>query len=119
MNESQMVGGHWLLPTLESNAGGVARLHVSISVGEVDELSGQPIAVSLTAGGQELPVSAEPASGTYYYLETLAVTAIADFAFANPDGLVPDTITVTFGDETATWPAELREDPESGSPLIV
>ncbi|WP_456846942.1 hypothetical protein [Cellulomonas sp. P5_C6] len=119
MNESQMVGGHWVLPTLESNTDGVARLHVSIAVGEVDELSGQLVAVSLQSGGQELPVSAAPADGAYYYLETLAVTAIADFAFANPDGLVPDTITVTLGEETATWPAELREDPDGGSPQIV
>ena len=119
MNESQMLGGHWVLPTLESNAAGVARLHVSIAVGEVDELSGQPVAVSLQAGGQELPISAAPADGAYYYLETLAVTAIADFAFANPDGLVPDTITVSLGGESATWPAEVRDDPEGGSlPMV-
>ncbi|MEZ0448658.1 hypothetical protein [Cellulomonas sp. ICMP 17802] len=116
MNEAQRVGGHWVLPTLESNTGGVARLHVSIAVGEVDQLSGQPVAVSLRAGDQELPVLEAPDPGAYYHLETIAVTAVADFAFANPDGLVPDTITVTLGDESASWPAELRGDP--GSPLV-
>ena len=116
MNEAQKVSGYWVLPTLESNTGGVARLHVSIAVGEVDEVAGRPVAVSLRAGDQELAVTEAPADGAYYHLETIAVTAVADFAFANPDGLVPDTITVTLGDESATWPAELREDP--GSPSI-
>ena len=100
MNEAQKVSGYWVLPTLESNTDGVARLHVS-----------------LRAGDQELPVAEAPPDGAYYHLETIAVTAVADFAFANPDGLVPDTITVTLGDESATWPAELRDDP--GSPSIV
>lgn len=119
MNEAQRVGGHWVLPTLESNADGVARLHVSIAVGEVDQLAGQPVAVSLRVGDQELPVLEAPADGAYYHLETISVTAVADFAFANPDGLVPDTIAVTLGEETATWPAELREDPDGGSPQLV
>jgi len=119
MNEAQKVSGYWVLPTLESNTDGVARLHVSIAVGEVDELAGRPVAVSLRAGDQELPVAEAPPDGAYYHLETIAVTAVADFAFANPDGLVPDTITVSLGGESATWPAEVRDDPEGGSlPMV-
>lgn len=106
MNISTMLGGRWTLPTIEST-GTTVRLHVSVSVEDTEVLSGQPVAVALQAGGQQLAVSEAPPDGAWYYLETLAITAIADFAFDNPDGLTPESVTVTLGGESATWPAEL------------
>lgn len=103
MATSQMLGERWVLPTLESNEGGVVALHVSIAVGSVDAINGQPVGVGVVAGGQQLNLRQGPAVGSYYYLRTRAVTAVADFAFDNPDGLAVDSISVTFGDQTGTW----------------
>jgi hypothetical protein len=119
MSQSQMVGGLWALPTLEVVSGGVVELHVSIAVDEVDALAGTPVVVDVQAGGQSLAVTSAPPDGQYYYLETLAVTAVADFAYANPDGLTPETVTVTIGGESASWPAELPEEPGSSDFPIV
>lgn len=105
MAESQMLAGRWVLPTLESNDDGVVRLHVSLAVESLDALSGQPVHVDVVAGGHSLPAREIPHEGAYDYLETIAVTAVADFAFDNPEHLAPEQITVTFGGESATWPA--------------
>lgn len=104
--ESQMLAGRWVMPTVESNEDGIVRLHVSVAVENVESLAGQPVEVGLVAGGQQLPVREAPPPGEYYYLETLAVTAVADFAFDNPDRLAPEQVTVSLGGEQATWPLE-------------
>jgi hypothetical protein len=49
------------------------------------------------------------------YLETLGVTAVADFAFDNPTGLDPDTATITMDGESATFAVTVR--PEDPGPL--
>lgn len=117
MAESQLVAGMWTLPTVESNSGGVVRMHVSVSVPEIGMMSDTPIDVQMFAGGTQLETSQPATPGTYYYLETLAITLIADVAFANPAGLVPDTVVVGFGGESATFAVTVRA-PDEG-PLIV
>jgi len=117
MTDSQLIAGLWTLPTVESNDSGVVRMHVSVSVPEVGTMSDIPIDVQMSAGGTALEVSQPADPAQYYYLETLAVTLIADVAFANPDGLVPDSVTVSFGDESATFPVTVRA-PDEGPPIV-
>lgn len=103
MTTSQMLGGRWVMPTVERNDSGVVAMHVSIAVDEAGAIDGQPVGVALVAGGQQLAVREPPPDGVYYYLETLAVTAVAHTSFDNPDGLAVETITITFGGESGSW----------------
>ncbi|WP_456846940.1 hypothetical protein [Cellulomonas sp. P5_C6] len=120
MRQAQLIGGLWALPTLEKVGDGAVELHVSVAVDEVDGLAGTPVAVDVQAGGRSLEVTSAPADGDYYYLETLAVTAVADFAYANPEGLTPETVTVTIGGESASWPTEdaWAEPDPGGIPMV-
>lgn len=106
MVQAQMVAGHWLVPTVESNDDGVVRLHVSVSVTGVEALEGHPVAVDVVAGGQQLPARETPPQGAYYYLETISVTAVADFAFDNPDRLPVQQVTVALDGEQTTFAVE-------------
>ena len=116
MAESQFVAGRWTLPTVESVGGGAVRMHVSVSVPEVGALGDIPIEASMVAGGQQLTLSASSAPADYYYLQTVGVTAVADFAFDNPDGLTPETVTVSIQGESATFAVGMPgEDP---GPLV-
>jgi len=117
MSESQLVGGLWVLPTVESNDDGVARMHVSVSVPEVDAMANTPMEVSMAAGGQALSVLEGPSP--FYYLRTLAVTAVSDVAFDNPTGVDPDTVTVSIGGETVSFAVTVRppDDPGADTPV--
>jgi hypothetical protein len=117
MTESQLIAGTWALPTVESNVGGTVRMHVSVSVPEVGSMSDTPIDVQMSAGGVPLEVSEPASTDRYYYLETLSVTLVADVAFANPQGLTPDTVTISFGGESATFAVTVRE-PDEGPPIV-
>lgn len=111
MVEAQMVSGHWLVPTVESNDDGVVRLHVSVSVPDVEALEGHVVTAAVVAGGQQLPVREAPLEGSYYYLETISVTAVADFAFDNPEQLPVQQVTVALDGEQATFEVEAPPRP--------
>lgn len=117
MSESQLVAGRWVLPTVESNVDGVARMHVSVSVPEVDAMANTPMEVSMSAGGQALSVLEGPSP--FYYLQTLAVTAVSDVAFDNPTGVDPDIVTVTIEGDTVAFAVTVRppEDPGADTPI--
>lgn len=115
MTGSQLVAGRWVLPTVESNNGGVARMHVSVAVPEMGGLDGVPMDVSMSAAGQALQVTETPSS--YYYLRTLSTTAVADFAFDNPTGSDPDTVTVGLEGESATFQVTVRPPDDPGADI--
>lgn len=106
MVEAQMVAGHWLVPTVESNDDGAVRLHVSVSVPAVEALEGHVVSVGVVAGGQELPARETPPEGSYYYLETISVTAVADFVFDNLEQLPVQQVTVALDGEQTTFEVE-------------
>lgn len=118
MAESKLVAGRWVLPTVESNVDGVARMHVSVSVPEVNAMAETPMEVSMSAGGQALTVLEGPSP--FYYLETLAVTAVTDVAFENPTGMDPDTVTVSIGGETVDFAVTVRPPDDAGpdTPIV-
>ncbi|HRC00098.1 MAG TPA: hypothetical protein PKZ38_08460 [Dermatophilaceae bacterium] len=106
MTTSQLIAGRWVLPTVESNQDGTVRMHVSVSVDSIDALADIPVEVGLSAAGQPLDLAEAPSS--WYYLETLAITAVSDLAFANPAGADPDACTVTMQGESATFEVTVR-----------
>lgn len=117
MTQSQLISGFWALPTVESNAGGTVRMHVSISVPEIGSMADTPIDVAMVAGGTNLAVSEPATPGQYAYLSTISVTLVADVAFANPDNLTPESVTIGFLGESATFAVTVRE-PDEGPPIV-
>jgi hypothetical protein len=99
----QRIAGRWVSAELTID-GAVARVRVGISVRDLGELRGGAVAVQVLAGGRELeqltapppdvPLPCSAASGAY---------AWAEFAFANPDDLIPTAIRVTVEGETASF----------------
>lgn len=118
MTESQLVAGRWVLPTVESNRDGVVRMHVSVSVAEPDALADVAIDVAVSGAGQQLGARETPAPADYSYLQTRAVTAIADFAFDNPGGTDPDTVTVSMQGQSATFAVTVRPPDDDPGPLV-
>jgi hypothetical protein len=118
MTEAQLIAGRWVRPTVDSTVNGIARMHVSVSVGRPGDLADVPIEVTMSAGGQELAVREAPSPADYYYLETLAVTAAALFAFDNPTGVEPDSVTITMQGESATFAVTVRPPEDNPGPLV-
>ena len=100
----QQVSGLWTAPVLESTSNQTVQMHVSIGVGAIGELADEDVDAVLVAGGTQLeqverPSGVEPIS----YLQLRSITAIAHFAFANPDDLVPEFVNIRVRDETVTF----------------
>jgi hypothetical protein len=115
MTTSQLIAGRWVLPTVESNQDGTVRMHVSVSVDLPDALAEIPVDVAMTASGAALELTEGPSQ--WYYLETLAVTAVSDAAFANPGGTDPDTVTISMQGESATFEVTVRPS-EPDLPMV-
>jgi hypothetical protein len=119
MAEFGAVGGHWVLPNVDSNADATVRMHVSVAVGSKDEFSEGDIDLAVRANDSTLEQTSRPgADFPLAYVSTRAITAVAFFTFANPDNLTPAQATVTLLGESLDFTLGPPTDQGDG-PLIV
>jgi len=116
-DEPIMLGVHWVAVHLDDMPDRQVRLHVSIALEQEELLRPGDISVGLTgvpAGSTESGAASPPTPAAAVeleqvegpdpayplpFVETLGRTAVAQYTFANPDGLVPGVLTVTLTGE--------------------
>jgi hypothetical protein len=111
MADFAAVGGHWVVPSIDSTDDSQVRMHVSIPVGSEEEFGEGDVDLALQAGDVLLEQTVRPGPGNpLTFVSTRAISAIAFFVFANPDNLTPTRATVTLLGESLAF--------EFGPPLV-
>jgi hypothetical protein len=103
MAAPQLVGGNWVLASLEDDRDGVSRCHVSIAVSEPGELSASDLEVQAVRNGAPLEQLEGPVDGPLPTATITGTNAFALYAFANPTDFPPEEIVVTVRGETASF----------------
>lgn len=110
----QLIAGRWVSVELTVD-GATVRVRFGINVNEVGELLGDALAVHVVAGEETLgELSAPQADLPLLCVSTTAAWAWGEYSFANPRGLTPTAILVTFEGQTASF--DLRDAIPSPAP---
>ena len=103
----RLAGDFWVYPSLSEVTGTSVRVNVAIAVEQPFDLQDTDVACELLAGGQSLGIAEAPAPGPLPAIEMTGANAYALYRFDNPDGLLPESVTVTVRGGSATFDVSL------------
>ncbi|MCX4774841.1 hypothetical protein EES39_34960 [Streptomyces sp. ADI92-24] len=99
----QQAGDYWVLPTVDTAADGLVKLHVSVTVSAEDNLQDSDLQAEVTAGERTLVRESGPTPGPLTTLELLSINAVGFFTFANPGNPPPSAVVVTVRGSQASF----------------
>ncbi len=102
-SEFKAVGGHWAAVSVDAAGDGQVAMHVGVSVAGYEEFGEADLDLSLWAGDRQLEAIRRPGAGELIFVETKAITAIGQFAFANPENSALSVAQVTLLGESVVY----------------